>query len=67
MEEIWKPVKDYENLYEISNLGRIKSKFKKWTVCNYKSKKDMIVYMNEKILSPSISTCGYKQIMENKN
>ena len=26
MEEIWKPIKDYENLYEISNLGRIRSK-----------------------------------------
>ena len=25
MEEIWKPVKDYENLYEVSNLGRVKS------------------------------------------
>ena len=25
MEEIWKPIKDYENLYEISNLGNIRS------------------------------------------
>ncbi len=25
MEEIWKPIKDYEGLYEISNLGRVKS------------------------------------------
>lgn len=24
-EEIWKPVKDYEGLYEVSNLGRVKS------------------------------------------
>ena len=24
-EEIWKPVVDYENLYEVSNLGRVKS------------------------------------------
>lgn len=23
--EIWRPVKDYEGLYEVSNLGRIKS------------------------------------------
>lgn len=23
--EIWKPIKDYEGLYEVSNLGRIKS------------------------------------------
>jgi len=25
MEEMWKPIKDFEDLYEISNLGRIKS------------------------------------------
>lgn len=25
MEEIWKPIKDYEGLYEVSNLGRVKS------------------------------------------
>ena len=24
-DEIWKPIKDYEGLYEISNLGRVKS------------------------------------------
>lgn len=26
MEEIWKPIKNYENLYSISNLGRVRSK-----------------------------------------
>ena len=25
MGEIWKPVVGYENLYEVSNLGRVKS------------------------------------------
>lgn len=25
MEEIWKPIPGYENLYEVSNLGRVKS------------------------------------------
>lgn len=25
MEEIWKDIKGYENLYQISNLGRVKS------------------------------------------
>ena len=25
MEEVWKPVKGYEGLYEVSNLGRVKS------------------------------------------
>ena len=25
MKEIWKPIKDYENLYQVSNYGRVKS------------------------------------------
>lgn len=25
MKEVWKPIKDYEELYEVSNLGRVKS------------------------------------------
>lgn len=25
IKEIWKPVKDYENLYEVSNIGNIRS------------------------------------------
>lgn len=29
MEEIWKPVKDYEFLYEVSNTGKIRSKITK--------------------------------------
>lgn len=24
MQEIWKPIKGYEGLYEVSNLGRVK-------------------------------------------
>ena len=28
--EIWKPINGYENLYEISNLGRVKSKPREW-------------------------------------
>lgn len=30
MEEVWKDIKDYEGIYQVSNLGRIKSlRFKK--------------------------------------
>jgi hypothetical protein len=47
MEEVWKPIKGYEGLYEISNLGRIKSLPKP----NYKSK--------IKILKPPLNTYGY--------
>ena len=28
MKEVWKDIKDYEGLYQVSNLGRVKSKRK---------------------------------------
>ena len=31
MEEIWKDIKDYEGLYQISNLGRVRSLPRKGT------------------------------------
>lgn len=48
MEEIWRPVKEYEGYYEVSNLGRVRSidrvvvdktgrrQFKKGTLLNYR-------------------------------
>lgn len=30
MKEEWRPVKDYEGLYEVSNFGRVKSLRKKY-------------------------------------
>lgn len=50
MKEIWKPVIGYEGLYEVSNLGKIKS-------LNYRNTK------KEGILSPGINTCGYEQVI----
>ena len=40
MEEIWKPISDYEGLYEVSNLGGIRSLFRykkvlKWNVSGH--------------------------------
>ena len=39
MIEIWKPIKDFENIYEISNLGRIRNiqtnTFKKTYISEY--------------------------------
>lgn len=51
MEEIWKPIKGYEGLYEISNLGRAKS-------LNYYGKKG-----NEHILSQGNGKTGYYHIV----
>ena len=46
MHEIWKPIRDYEGLYEVSNLGRIKR------LENDKNRK-------EKILKPYKNKLGY--------
>lgn len=54
MEEIWKDVKGYEGLYQVSNLGRIKS----------------FNYMNtgkEKILKNRLDKGGYYSIVLYKN
>jgi len=51
--EIWKPIKDYEGLYEVSSLGRIKSMPKKFI------RNGAVTHFEEKILTPSDSH-GYR-------
>ena len=54
--EIWRPIKGYEGLYEVSNLGRIKSLkrlVKKW---------DGYRIVPEKILTPRANNRGYLRI-----
>ena len=53
-EEIWKPIKGYEGLYEISNLGRVKS-------LNYKGTG------KEKILKNTENSKGYLMVCLTKN
>ncbi len=52
MKEIWKDVQNFEGLYQVSNLGRIKS-FRKSTKYGCQ---------NEYILKPSIANNGYAQV-----
>ena len=54
MEEIWKDIKGYEDLYQVSNLGKIKS------LGNNKSRK-------EKILKPRKNNKGYLYMSLSKN
>lgn len=50
-DEIWRDIKGYEGLYQVSNLGRIKS----------------LKFKSEKILSPGIISGGYYAINLYKN
>ena len=52
--EIWRPIKGYEGLYQVSNLGRVKS-------LNYNHTG------NEGILSPRKNSCGYYNVILHKN
>lgn len=53
MEEIWRDVPDYEGLYQVSNLGRVKS------LTRIIYKKDKPCLINEKILTPGTKGKGY--------
>ena len=56
--EIWKDIKDYENEYQISNYGKIRS-LRCWT--------GHIYITRNKILNPSKNTKGYLQVQLCKN
>ena len=51
--EIWKPIEGYENLYEISNFGNVKS-LARWVKRGKK-----IIHVKEKILKSYIGKNGY--------
>lgn len=60
MQEIWKPIKDYEGLYEVSNLGRVKSLSKKQRV---NIKNNNLITKREKILKLRNDKYGYVRCM----
>lgn len=58
MEEIWKDVPEYEGLYEVSSLGRVRSLARQWTAGNCASLKH-----NGKVLSAGIGSDGYRIVV----
>ena len=63
--EIWKPVEGYENLYEVSNLGRIKSLSREWKITNRRNTNNFKTI--EKILRPGYNSSGYAKIYLSKD
>lgn len=55
--EIWKDIVGYENLYQVSNLGRIKSVERK-----SKTKGNSYRTLKERILKPAIVHNGYERV-----
>lgn len=62
MKEIWKDIKGYERLYEISNKGNVKSLNKKIQRSN-----DRIQTFKERKLKPGLSKNGYLTVQLFKN
>lgn len=60
--EWWRPIKDYEGLYEVSNKGRIKS-LERAIIRRIKGK----IYVKERILKPCINRKGYLQVCLSKD
>lgn len=54
MKEIWKDIPNYEGLYQVSNLGRVKSLARK----NWMKRNGCYRNVNEKILKQNLT--GYK-------
>lgn len=62
MKEIWKEIVGYENIYQISNKGRVKS-LGRWVYKEYRGKR----WKEEKILKPSVNKRGYLYVGLCKN
>ena len=61
--EVWKDVKGYEGLYQVSNMGRVKSLDR---LVKHPKSKDIYRKINEKILVAAIEKKGYVRVCLNK-
>ena len=63
MIEIWKDIKDYEGLYQVSNFGRVRS------LDHYSATKckGVICLIKGKFLTPTLQRTGYLSVCLSKN
>lgn len=66
MEEIWKDIKGYEGLYQISNLGRVKRLKRQYETYNNLTRRYNTRIVDEKIIKGTISK-GYNRIVLTKD
>lgn len=64
MEEVWEDIKGYEGLYQISNLGKVKSLARK-RYCGHKYSKPQL--RKGRILKQHYDYLGYKRVRLSKN
>ena len=57
MEEIWKDIKDYEGLYQVSSFGRVRSLDREVVYRN-----DRIYNCKGRVLKPSLDDSGYLRV-----
>lgn len=67
MEEIWKDIKGYEGLYQISNFGRVKRLIYANNFNGKSTNKLPDIFKCNKILKKYITSNGYERIMLCKN
>jgi hypothetical protein len=60
MNEVWKDIKGYENLYQISSMGRVKSLER--IMEYYRNGKKQTMRIPETILTPIIDNNGYSRV-----
>lgn len=65
--EVWKDIKGYEGLYQISNLGNVKSLSRKVPNCNQTGFTGSFKIIKEKILKPKKDRKGYFYVDLHKN
>ena len=62
--EEWRPVRDFEGLYEVSNLARVRS-VDRWK--KYRGYDDRFAFCKGRILSPCLLHCGYYLVVLSKD
>ena len=66
-DEVWKDVKGYEGLYQISNYGKLKSLERKYKKVDRRTNKEYLYIQKERILKKRIDKKGYIHYDLNKD